>query len=71
MSTTWQIKRSLIARSEGQRRWDCAYQLLMRWAMEQATETRDISLPDQEDNDDGNSALCASIDQSAATEPKH
>jgi len=71
MSTTWQIKRSLIARSEGQRRWDCAYQLLVRWAMERASETKDISIPDQEDNNDGNSTLCPSIDQSAATEPNH
>ncbi len=71
MKTAWQIKRTFIARSEGQRRWDCAYQLLVRWAMEQASETQCLPVPQQEEDNDGNSALCASIDQPTTTEPNH
>jgi hypothetical protein len=43
MQSEWQLKRTLIARPEGQRRWDCAYQLLVRWAMEQSTNSQIIS----------------------------
>ena len=31
---SWQVTRSGIARSDGERRWDYAYQFLLQWAME-------------------------------------
>jgi hypothetical protein len=71
MQSEWQLKRTLIARPEGQRRWDCAYQLLVRWAMEQSTNSQIISSSTQEDNHDGNCPICTSFDQPATTEPNH
>ena len=35
MKSEWRVSRSTIARPDGQRRWDYAYQFLVRWAMEQ------------------------------------
>jgi hypothetical protein len=43
MKHKWQIRRSTIARLDGQRRWDCAYQCLLRWASEAASQTNDNS----------------------------
>ena len=34
MNTPWQIRRRVIARSDGERRWDAAYQFLLQWAMD-------------------------------------
>lgn len=43
MKRKWQIRRSTIERLDGQRRWDCAYQCLLRWAGEAASQTTDNS----------------------------
>ena len=32
MNRTWQIRRETVAHPDGQRGWDRAYQLLLRWA---------------------------------------
>jgi hypothetical protein len=34
MQSRWYVSRSAAARSDGQRRWDYAYQSLLRWVME-------------------------------------
>ena len=34
MQSRWHVSRSEAARSDGQRRWDYAYQFLLRWVME-------------------------------------
>ena len=71
MKSEWQVKRTLIVRFEGQRRWDCVYQLLVRWAMEQSGNIQIISSSHQEENCDGNCPICTSFDQPATTEPNH
>jgi hypothetical protein len=37
MSAPWSIKRSSVARPDGARRWDTAYQLLLQWGKQQPT----------------------------------
>lgn len=71
MKSEWQLKRTLIARPEGQRRWDCVYQLLVRWATEQSNNPQIISSSNQEDNHDGNCPIYTSIDHPTTTEPDH
>jgi hypothetical protein len=34
MKSQWRVGRSVAGRSDGQRRWDYAYQSLLRWVME-------------------------------------
>lgn len=34
MKSQWRVSRSVAGRSDGQRRWDYAYQSLLRWVME-------------------------------------
>ena len=33
MKTLWQVRRAVVARGDGERRWDNAYQFLLQWAM--------------------------------------
>jgi len=34
MKSQWYVSRSVADRSDGQRRWDYAYQSLLRWVLE-------------------------------------
>jgi len=45
MKTTrsWQVTRSVLARSDGARRWDYAYQFLLQWAMETDAGTQPVT----------------------------
>jgi len=64
---SWQVTRSVSARSDGARRWDYAYQFLLQWAMEIDTGIQPVpSAPAQED-DHGNRTLCPRVDQPPAT----
>jgi len=69
MKSKWNISRSTIAWPDGQRRWDYAYQFLVRWAMEQ--ETASTPLPKQEEHENGNSSISSSFDQWSTTKPNH
>ena len=33
MKTRWHVCRAVVARGDGERRWDDAYQILLQWAM--------------------------------------
>src|SRR5262249_37856288 len=33
MNTRWQVRRAVVARGDGERRWDKAYPCLLHWAM--------------------------------------
>ena len=48
MKKEWQVNRTVVERSDGQRRWDMAYQLLVRWAMEPTVEQQSTNTPCQE-----------------------
>lgn len=70
MRKGWQICRTVVARSDGQRRWDYTYQFLLRWMMEQSAEQESTGLPSQEKVHE-DSPLCPSIDQPSDAKSKH
>jgi hypothetical protein len=70
MKTHWQLSRTFIARGDGQRRWDYAYQLLLRWAMETPTGLASEPSTNQEKSHEDR-PLCSCLDQSAAANPDH
>jgi hypothetical protein len=62
MKREWQIKRSTVGRDDGQRRWDYAYQFLVRWTLESTPESGPAAPPNQEDCH-GDRLVCPSFDQ--------
>ncbi len=70
MKSSWQVSRNFIARSDGQRRWDYAYQFLLRWAMESKAGNCPAPSHSQEDRH-GSRPVRTRIDQSATTDPDH
>ena len=62
MDSEWKVVRTLTAQSDGARRWDSAYQLLMRWTLEPDKTSSTHCL--EESN--GNRLVCPSLDQSPA-----
>lgn len=48
MTPTWTVRRQASPRRDGERRWDQAYQLLVRWAAEQPDGTRPVAPMTQE-----------------------
>jgi hypothetical protein len=70
MKREWQVHRTVAEYPDGQRRWDCIYQFLLRWMMEQTVEVHATELPSQE-NDHEDRPLCASINQSSNAKSKH
>jgi uncharacterized protein (UPF0548 family) len=66
MKTPWQVRRTTVAQHDGERRWDYAYQFLLRWAMEQtAGKSPAPSHPQEESH--GSRSRHACLDQSSAT----
>ena len=70
MKKEWQVHRTVVECSDGQLRWDCTYQLLLRWMMEQNLDKQHLNSPAQE-NDHENRPLCQSFDQPSNAEPEH
>lgn len=70
MKSKWSVSRSLVARPDGQRRWDYAYQFLVRWAMEQEVTSKPNPLAKQED-ENGSSPICSSFDPSTTSKSNH
>jgi uncharacterized protein (UPF0548 family) len=66
---SWQVSRSGIARSDGERRWDYAYQFLLHWAMETDTGTQPVSSTPAQEDHHGNRSVCPSLDQPPAADP--
>jgi hypothetical protein len=60
MRRTWQARRAWLEDPDGQRRWDRAYQLLLRWTMA-ANQP-----PKEEEGSDASSVLRAGLDGAAA-----
>jgi hypothetical protein len=50
MNTPWQIRRRVIARRDGARRWDDAYQCLLPWAMDRDAGTWPVPSHRQEES---------------------
>ena len=64
---SWQVSRSGIARSDGERRWDYAYQFLLQWAMEIETGIQPVSSVLAQEDCHGNRSVCPRLDQPPAT----
>jgi hypothetical protein len=64
---SWRVTRSGIARSDGERRWDYAYQFLLQWAMDSDTDTQSVSAPAQQEESHGNRSVCPGFDASPTT----
>ena len=62
------VSRRLVEQRDGQRRWDDAYQFLLRWVMEGSAGTGPEP-PHEQEEEDGNCLVCARIDESATAEP--
>ena len=71
MKSKWRVSRSTIVRPDGQRRWDYAYQFLVRWAMEQEPGSKANPLPNQEEQKNGSRPVCSSFDQSTTSKSNH
>ncbi len=65
----WQVSRSGIARSDGERRWDYAYQFLLHWAMEIEIGTQPVSSVLAQEDSHGNRSVCPRVDQPPTTDP--
>jgi hypothetical protein len=68
----WQVQRTLVASDDGLRRWDLAYQLLLRWATEPTAGGAEAPLPPHvEEVSDADCALCPGLDEPPAAPPNH
>jgi hypothetical protein len=74
MKRQWRVRRELVESSDGQRRWDRAYQCLLRWGShpmpEQSAEAVTGSRPTQEVFDESCSVR-ASVDPTSSSRPDH
>jgi hypothetical protein len=71
MKTVWHVRRTTKAGADGERRWDYAYQFLLRWAMTDATGEVSAPVPDKKEVAYGNRAVCPSLDQSSTPYADH
>lgn len=65
----FRIRRQAIPTANGQRRWDQAYQNLIRWSLG-VPQDRLQEAPQQE-NGDESSDVCPSVYTTAGTSPNH
>ena len=70
MKRKWQVRRSVVERSEGQRRWDIAYQLLLRWARDPTGDPLPGGTPSQE-HEHEDRAVYPSIDALSNAKSNH
>jgi hypothetical protein len=61
---SWRVTRTGITRSDGERRWDYAYQFLLQWAMDLDTDTQSVPAPSQQEVSHGNRSVCPGFDPS-------
>jgi hypothetical protein len=66
MKAPWQIRRRVIARSDGARRWEAAYQVLLPGAMDHDAGTCPVPSHPQEESH-GSSPVCPCLDHPATT----
>jgi hypothetical protein len=69
MKQEWRIHRQFVEHTDGQQRWDLAYQCLLRWA--KVIEPQSLSIRTQQEANDESCYLCASIDPAAGRYPDH
>jgi len=67
MKSQWRVSRSVAGRSDGQRRWDYAYQSLLRWVMEKSAGVAPAPSNLQEDRH-GDCFVHSGLDQPSAAD---
>lgn len=65
MNRIWQVRRETVTHPDGQRRWDRAYQLLLRWAADAAAQMPPIA----QEETDAHCSVCPCLNQSPAADP--
>lgn len=69
MKRQWQIRRTLLASTDGQQRWDRAYQQALSWPSPGPPLRLSAASSEQEmEGEDARSDLCASIDPAAGAD---
>ncbi len=77
MKRKWQVRRELVERADGQRRWDRAYQLILGWGMSaqttEAIKQAMVVLPamDPEEVCNESSCICARINTASSPTTDH
>jgi hypothetical protein len=69
MKQEWTIHRRTVEQADGQRRWDLAYQCLLRWAQMAGQEA--LSTQIQQEAHHESRGLRASIDPAAGSNSDH
>ena len=70
MKNPWHIRRTVSARSDGDRRWDAAYQFLLPWAMDHDAGTWPVPSHQQEESH-GSGPVCPCLDHSSPAPANH
>jgi hypothetical protein len=70
MERQWQKRRRLVARPDGQRRWDRAFQALLQWSVPEPSPMKVAGVPKQE-VDDESSGVCACLDTAPSADADH
>ena len=73
MEQRWTVQRSMIERPDGQQRWDRAYQCILRWTNEVASESGEnlsLSIQQKEKKDEGR-YLRSCLDAAPTTSADH
>jgi hypothetical protein len=67
----WKTTRQLVERPDAQRRWDQAYQCLMRWTLGPTPSiVAEVAQAPQEESD-ANSHLCSCLHPASGTDANH
>jgi hypothetical protein len=66
---TWHLRRILVARDDGDRRWDYAYQFLLQWARERELARQAAPATTQQEEYHADRLVCAGIDDPPAADP--
>jgi Domain of unknown function (DUF1990) len=66
MKRQWRVRRTAVAMTTGQQRWDRAYQLLLQWATTQAGAATIAAPPIRAEEADARSDLCPGLDHAAS-----
>jgi hypothetical protein len=69
MKQEWTVRRQIAEQANGQRRWDLAYQCLLRWA--QTMRQEPLSTQNQQEAHHESSDLRAGIDPAAGPDSDH
>jgi hypothetical protein len=66
----WDIRRTLVHQTDGQRRWDIAYQRLLQWTREVASVADEATTPIAiQEAKDESCHLCSCVDLTTTTKP--